>query len=125
MTSSTIAAAKKRILSGAKPTADSLHLGNYIGAVRNWVDMQSEYDAVFFIPDLHAITVDFEPSELANRTRVVAAQYIAAGIDPDRARAMTEVRMLRNAIWDIQEEPADLADALTRHITIIKAMQPA
>ena len=42
-----------------QPTADSLHLGNYIGAVRNWVDMQSEYDAVFFIPDLHAITVDF------------------------------------------------------------------
>ena len=49
----------------------------------------------------------------------------AAGIDPDRARAMTEVRMLRNAVWDIQEEPADLAEALTRHITIIKAMQPA
>ncbi|SDL81649.1 tryptophanyl-tRNA synthetase [Arthrobacter sp. ov407] len=85
MTSSTVATAKKRILSGAKPTADSLHLGNYIGAVRNWVDMQSEYDAVFFIPDLHAITVDFEPSELANRTRVVAAQYIAAGIDPDKS----------------------------------------
>ncbi|SDK38513.1 tryptophan--tRNA ligase [Arthrobacter sp. ok362] len=85
MTSSTVAAAQKRILSGAKPTADSLHLGNYIGAVRNWVDMQSEYDAVFFIPDLHAITVDFEPSELANRTRVVAAQYIAAGIDPDKS----------------------------------------
>lgn len=85
MTSSTVAAAKKRILSGAKPTADSLHLGNYIGAVRNWVDMQAEYDAVFFIPDLHAITVDFEASELAKRTRVVAAQYIAAGIDPDRS----------------------------------------
>ncbi|GAA4043583.1 tryptophan--tRNA ligase [Arthrobacter methylotrophus] len=75
---------KKRILSGAKPTADSLHLGNYIGAVRNWVDMQSEYDAVFFIPDLHAITVDFEPEELAKRTRTVAAQYIAAGIDPEK-----------------------------------------
>ncbi|MET3810739.1 tryptophan--tRNA ligase [Arthrobacter sp. UYEF3] len=84
MTSSPVATGKKRILSGAKPTADSLHLGNYIGAVRNWVDMQAEYDAVFFIPDLHAITVDFEPSELAQRTRVVAAQYIAAGIDPDK-----------------------------------------
>lgn len=75
---------KKRILSGAKPTADSLHLGNYIGAVRNWVDMQAEYDAVFFIPDLHAVTVEFEPAELARRTRIVAAQYIAAGIDPEK-----------------------------------------
>lgn len=75
---------KKRILSGAKPTADSLHLGNYIGAVRNWVSMQAEYDAVFFIPDLHAVTVDFEPTQLAKRTRIVAAQYIAAGIDPEK-----------------------------------------
>ena len=85
MTSPTSPVTKKRILSGAKPTADSLHLGNYIGAVRNWVDMQAEYDAVFFIPDLHAITVDFDPAELAKRTRVVAAQYIAAGIDPDKS----------------------------------------
>jgi tryptophanyl-tRNA synthetase len=85
MTSQTSPAAKKRILSGAKPTADSLHLGNYIGAVRNWVDMQAEYDAVFFIPDLHAITVDFDPTDLARRTRSVAAQYIAAGIDPDKS----------------------------------------
>jgi tryptophanyl-tRNA synthetase len=78
-------AARQRILSGAKPTADSLHLGNYIGAVRQWVDMQSQYDAVFFIPDLHAVTVDFEPGELARRTRTVAAQYIAAGIDPEQS----------------------------------------
>ena len=85
MTSQISPATKKRILSGAKPTADSLHLGNYIGAVRNWVDMQAEYDAVFFIPDLHAITVDFDPAELAKRTRIVAAQYIAAGIDPDKS----------------------------------------
>ncbi len=77
-------AARQRILSGAKPTADSLHLGNYIGAVRNWVQMQAEYDAVFFIPDLHAVTVDFEPEVLARRTRTVAAQYIAAGIDPEK-----------------------------------------
>jgi tryptophanyl-tRNA synthetase len=77
--------ARQRILSGAKPTADSLHLGNYIGAVRQWVEMQSQYDAVFFIPDLHAITVDFEPGELARRTRTVAAQYIAAGIDPEQS----------------------------------------
>lgn len=75
---------RQRILSGAKPTADSLHLGNYIGAVRNWAQMQADYDAVIFIPDLHAVTVDFDPTTLAARTRTVAAQYIAAGIDPDR-----------------------------------------
>ncbi len=74
----------QRILSGAKPTADSLHLGNYIGAVRNWAEMQSRYDAVIFIPDLHAVTVDFDPTTLAHRTRTVAAQYIAAGIDPEK-----------------------------------------
>lgn len=78
-------AARQRILSGAKPTADSLHLGNYIGAVRQWVGMQEQYDAVFFIPDMHAITVDFDPAALADRTRTVAAQYIAAGIDPEKA----------------------------------------
>ncbi|WP_026553766.1 tryptophan--tRNA ligase [Arthrobacter sp. 35W] len=78
-------AARQRILSGAKPTADSLHLGNYIGAVRQWVDMQEAYDAVFFIPDLHAVTVDFDPATLATRTRTVAAQYIAAGIDPEKS----------------------------------------
>ncbi len=78
-------APRQRILSGAKPTADSLHLGNYIGAVRQWVEMQAEYDAVFFIPDLHATTVDFDPAELAKRTRTVAAQYIAAGIDPEKS----------------------------------------
>ncbi|WP_427016630.1 tryptophan--tRNA ligase [Pseudarthrobacter sp. P1] len=78
-------AARQRILSGAKPTADSLHLGNYIGAVRQWVGMQESYDAVFFIPDMHAITVDFDPAALATRTRTVAAQYIAAGIDPEKA----------------------------------------
>ncbi|WP_285727353.1 tryptophan--tRNA ligase [Psychromicrobium xiongbiense] len=78
-------AARQRILSGVKPTADSLHLGNYIGAVRQWVAMQDQYEAVFFIPDLHAITVDFDPAALATRTRTVAAQYIAAGVDPEKA----------------------------------------
>ena len=82
MTSQTSPAAKKRILSGAKPTADSLHLGNYIGAVRNWVDMQAEYDAVFFIPDLHAITVDFDPADLALRAREIKAEARLDGAQP-------------------------------------------
>ena len=73
--------ARHRILSGMQPSADSLHLGNYLGALVNWVRMQDEYDAVFFIPDLHAITVPQDPAELAHRTRVTAAQYIAGGVD--------------------------------------------
>ena len=72
---------RHRILSGMQPSADSLHLGNYLGALVNWVRMQDEYDAVFFIPDLHAITVPQDPAELARRTRITAAQYIAGGVD--------------------------------------------
>lgn len=73
-----------RVFSGAQPSADSLHLGNYIGAVRNWVEMQRENECIYFIPDLHAITVPQDPATLAERTRKTAAQYIAAGIDPER-----------------------------------------
>ncbi len=76
--------AKHRVLSGMQPSADSLHLGNYLGALVNWVRMQDEYDAVYFIPDLHAITVPQDPAELARRTRVTAAQYIAGGVDVDK-----------------------------------------
>lgn len=73
-----------RVFSGAQPSADSLHLGNYIGAVRNWVQMQQDSECIYFIPDLHAITVPQDPKTLAERTRKTAAQYIAAGIDPER-----------------------------------------
>ena len=58
-----------RLLSGMQPSADSLHLGNYIGALVNWVRMQDEYDAVFCVVDLHAITVPQDPAELPHRTR--------------------------------------------------------
>jgi len=76
---------RQRILSGMQPSAGSLHLGNYLGALVQWVRLQETYDAVFFIPDLHAITVPQDPHELAHRTRITAAQYIAGGVDPDRA----------------------------------------
>ncbi|WP_104168471.1 tryptophan--tRNA ligase [Arthrobacter sp. SX1312] len=76
---------RQRILSGMQPSAGSLHLGNYLGALVQWVRLQETYDAVFFIPDLHAITVPQDPKELAHRTRITAAQYIAGGVDPDRA----------------------------------------
>ncbi len=68
-----------------QPSAESLHLGNYAGALLQWRDMQTEYDAVFCVVDLHAITVPQEPGKLREYTRRTAAQYIAAGIDPDKS----------------------------------------
>ncbi len=74
-----------RILSGIKPTGN-LHLGNYLGAIRNWVAMQKDFECFFCVVDLHAITAErIEPAELTRTTREVAAGYIASGIDPARA----------------------------------------
>src|SRR6188472_3583265 len=74
-----------RVLSGMQPTADSLHLGNYLGALRQWVALQDDFDVFYFVADLHAITVDPDPTMLRSRTRVTAAQFLAAGIDIERA----------------------------------------
>ena len=71
----------KRVFSGIQPTGN-LHLGNYLGAIKNWVAMQREYDCLYCIVDLHAITVAQEPDELTNNTREVTAGLIAAGLDP-------------------------------------------
>ena len=68
-----------------QPSSDSLHLGNFIGALGNWVEMQSDFDAYFCVVDLHAITVPQDPKTLRERTRATAAQYIAAGIDPTKS----------------------------------------
>ena len=76
---------KANLLSGMQPSASSLHLGNYLGALVNWVNMQEEFNAYYVIVDLHAITVPQDPSELRNNTRRTAAQYIAAGIDPSKS----------------------------------------
>jgi tryptophanyl-tRNA synthetase len=73
---------KPRLFSGIQPSSDSLHLGNYIGALLQWRELQSSHDAFFCVVDLHAITVPQDPRELAEKTRRTAAQYIAAGIDP-------------------------------------------
>ncbi|HEU5269987.1 MAG TPA: tryptophan--tRNA ligase [Jatrophihabitans sp.] len=74
-----------RVLSGIQPTGESMQLGNYLGAVQNWVAMQDGYDAYYCVVDLHAITLDPpEPEALRQRTRGVAAQLLAAGLDPDR-----------------------------------------
>ncbi|NER78164.1 MAG: tryptophan--tRNA ligase [Leptolyngbya sp. SIO1D8] len=75
---------KNRILSGVQPTGN-LHLGNYLGAIRNWVALQEEYDSFLFMADLHAITVPHDPTKLAEDTYNVAATYLACGIDPDKA----------------------------------------
>jgi tryptophanyl-tRNA synthetase len=76
---------RPRVLSGIQPTADSFHFGNYLGALRQWAGLQDDHDAFYCIVDLHAITVDYDPAELRQRTLASAAQLIAAGIDPDRS----------------------------------------
>jgi len=73
---------KPRLFSGMQPSAESLHIGNYIGALLQWKELQNSHDAIFCIVDLHAITVAQDPLTLRENTRRTAAQYIAAGIDP-------------------------------------------
>ena len=77
--------ARPRVLSGIQPTANSFHFGNYLGALRQWVDLQQDYQPFFFIADLHAITVEQDPKVLRERTLRAAAQLLAMGIDPDRS----------------------------------------
>ena len=76
---------KPRLFSGMQPSADSLHVGNYIGALLQWRELQETHDAVFCVVDLHAITIPQDPAALRDATRRTAAQYIAAGIDPDHS----------------------------------------
>ena len=76
---------KPRLFSGMQPSAESLHLGNYMGALLQWRQMQETHDAVFCVVDLHAITVPQDPALLREQTRRTAAQYIAAGIDPEKS----------------------------------------
>jgi tryptophanyl-tRNA synthetase len=78
------AAHRPRVLSGIQPTADSFHLGNYLGAVRNWVALQETHDAFYCVVDLHAITAGHDPAALRQRTRVSVAQLLAVGLDPER-----------------------------------------
>ena len=88
---------RPRALSGAQPTADSYHLGNYIGAFKQWVALQDEFEAFYFIPDLHAITVDYEPAKLRERTYVAAAQLLAAGVDPERSALFVQSHVPEHA----------------------------
>ncbi len=78
------------VFSGAQPTSDSLHLGNALGAVNQWVSLQHSYDAYFCVVDLHAITVPQDPAVLRRRTLVTAAQYLALGVDPAKATVFVQ-----------------------------------
>ena len=74
----------KKIMYSAVQPSGNLTIGNYLGAIRNWVHMQSEYSCYYAIADMHAITVRQEPAELRRRTLELAALYIACGIDPEK-----------------------------------------
>ena len=87
---------KPRVLSGVQPTG-SLHLGNWLGAIRNWVDLQDSHDTFFCVVDLHAITVPHEPALLAQQTRSTAALYLACGIDPLRSTVFVQSQVAEHA----------------------------
>ncbi len=80
---------KKRIFSGIQPSG-RLHIGNYVGAIRNWLGLQDEYDCIWGIVDYHAITVAYEPSEMPRRILECAINYLACGLDPDRSIIMVQ-----------------------------------
>jgi tryptophanyl-tRNA synthetase len=86
-----------RVLSGIQPTADSFHLGNYLGAIRQWVSLQDSYDAFYCVVDLHAITVPQDPAVLRRRTRVAAAQLFGAGLDPQRCTVFVQSHIPEHA----------------------------
>ncbi|MCC3767716.1 tryptophan--tRNA ligase [Streptomyces sp. UNOC14_S4] len=88
---------RPRALSGIQPTAGSFHLGNYLGAVRQYVALQETHDAYYMVVDLHAITVPQDPKELRANTRTAAAQLLAAGLDPDRCTLFVQSHVPEHA----------------------------
>ena len=96
--------ARPRVLSGIQPTADSFHFGNYLGALRQWVDLQRDHAPFFFIADLHAITLEQDPKALRERTLRAAAQLLAMGIDPQRSAIFiqSQVPAHAQAAWVLQ-----------------------
>ncbi|HEV7625419.1 MAG TPA: tryptophan--tRNA ligase [Streptomyces sp.] len=81
---------RPRVLSGIQPTSGSFHLGNYLGAVRQWVALQETHDAFYMVVDLHAMTLPQDPKALRDNTRLAAAQLLAAGLDPDRCTVFVQ-----------------------------------
>jgi tryptophanyl-tRNA synthetase len=87
---------KKRIFSGIQPSGN-LHIGNYLGAIKNWIKLQYEYDSIFCVVDLHAITVPQDPKELRKKTLDVARAYLAAGIDPEKSALFIQSHVSEHA----------------------------
>ena len=85
-----------RIFSGVQPTGN-LHLGNYLGAIRNFVDLQNKYECIYCVVDLHAITVWQEPKKLASNTREVTASFLAAGVNPESSIIFNQSQVLAHA----------------------------
>jgi tryptophanyl-tRNA synthetase len=92
-----MASDRPRVLSGIQPTAGSFHLGNYLGAVRQWVALQETHDAFYTVVDLHAITLPQDPAELRSNTRLAAAQLLAAGLDPERCTLFVQSHVPEHA----------------------------
>ena len=99
---------RERVLSGVQPTG-TLHLGNYLGAIRQWVQFQDDYDSFFCVVDLHAITAPHNPKLLQQETLDAAALYIAAGIDPGEVADLRPVPRdgARGAVLVIELHDAD------------------
>lgn len=91
---------KKRVVSGVQPTG-SIHLGNYLGAIKNWISLQNTYDTLFFIVDLHAITLPYDTQQLSRATRDTAAIYLACGVDTSKASVFVQshVRAHAELMW--------------------------
>jgi tryptophanyl-tRNA synthetase len=96
--------ARPRVLSGIQPTADSFHFGNYLGALRQWVTLQDEFEPFFFIADMHAITVEQDPKQLRERCQRSAAQLLAMGVDPARSAIFIQSQVPAHAqlAWVLQ-----------------------
>jgi tryptophanyl-tRNA synthetase len=86
-----------RVLSGIQPTSDSFHVGNHLGALQNWVAMQETHECVYFIADMHAITVEQDPKTLRNRTLLSYAQLLALAIDPNRSTLIVQSHVPEHA----------------------------
>ncbi|CAA0821319.1 Nucleotidylyl transferase superfamily protein [Striga hermonthica] len=91
---------KKRIVSGVQPTG-SIHLGNYLGAIKNWIDLQNTYETLFFIVDLHAITLPYDTQQLSKATKDTAGLYLACGVDTSKASVFVQshVRAHVELMW--------------------------
>jgi tryptophanyl-tRNA synthetase len=85
-----------RVLSGIQPSGD-LHLGNYLGAIRNWVEDQGDHDAYYCVVDLHALTLDIDPADLRARTHDTALDLLAAGLDPERCTLFVQSHVVQHA----------------------------